>query len=166
MCCSERRALPHRRHVVITIAALGCGAVAEFGALGGITRYATTSPQKTAVEAHASDGGSIDNRYFRARPYRGESRHRGIGGHVWLEVAIWFNAPGALVFLAGCAAIIVATGCLGEIPHLTFLIISACISTVIYSFAGLWLDVILEGRRMRREIESRSQQAVPVNHSL
>ena len=83
--------------------------------------------------------------------------HRGIGGHVWLEAACWFNAPGALVFLAGCAVVIAITGRLSEIPDLTFLIVAACISTVIYGFAGLWLGVILQRRRMRREMESRSR---------
>ena len=82
--------------------------------------------------------------------------HRGVGGHVWLEAACWFNAPGALVFLAGCALVIATTGRLSEIPDLTFLIVAACISTVIYGFAGLWLGVILQRRRRRREIESQS----------
>ncbi len=82
--------------------------------------------------------------------------HRGVGGHVWLEAALWFNAPGALVFLAGCALVIAITGRLSEIPDLTSLVVAACISTVIYGFAGLWLGVILQRRRTRREMEGQS----------
>ena len=76
---------------------------------------------------------------------------RGIGGHVWLEAALWFNAPGALIFTVGGGLVLLVTGHLSEIPDLTVVIVSAFISTLIYGFAGLWLGVILQRRRSRRE---------------
>ena len=78
-------------------------------------------------------------------------------GRVWLFVALCINAPGALVLMVGGAFIVAATGRLGAIPDLTFVILSACISTMVYGFAGLWLGVVLQCRRIRREMEKRSE---------
>lgn len=85
--------------------------------------------------------------------------HRGVGGHRWLEAAMWLNVPGALVVVIDCVPAILATGGMNEIPDLTFVILSACISTVIYGFAGLWLGITFQRRRTAlRPVPGRTAQ--------
>lgn len=91
----------------------------------------------------------------------------GAAGRMWLAAAFWFNLPGALVFAAGLVAVIAANGGLSEeIPDLTGVVISACISALIYGSLGLWLGVTLQRRRKRRELRSQAHQSLDTKNTM